>query len=149
MLLLSLLRFPQVRKNGCQRGALAFWRFHCSIREGRLQHLLARDLVPGDIVSLSVGDRIPADIRLTEVRAPSPLGGRADPELMEAGVPLLTPIHAQTRTQASQEVSKQAHFKRKSPQIVFHRFFYSHFKYKPDKFWLRDFPSLQQTTAAN
>uniref|UniRef100_A0A5F5PXJ5 Calcium-transporting ATPase n=1 Tax=Equus caballus TaxID=9796 RepID=A0A5F5PXJ5_HORSE len=39
---------------------------HC-IREGRLQHLLARDLVPGDIVSLSVGDRIPADIRLTEV----------------------------------------------------------------------------------
>lgn len=37
------------------------------LREGRLQHLLARDLVPGDIVSLSVGDRIPADIRLTEV----------------------------------------------------------------------------------
>uniref|UniRef100_A0A8C3W912 Calcium-transporting ATPase n=1 Tax=Catagonus wagneri TaxID=51154 RepID=A0A8C3W912_9CETA len=37
------------------------------IREGKLQHLLARDLVPGDIVSLSVGDRIPADIRLTEV----------------------------------------------------------------------------------
>ncbi|XP_075392863.1 calcium-transporting ATPase type 2C member 2 [Tenrec ecaudatus] len=36
-------------------------------REGRLQHLLARDLVPGDIVSLSIGDRIPADIRLTEV----------------------------------------------------------------------------------
>ncbi|XP_058384367.1 calcium-transporting ATPase type 2C member 2 isoform X2 [Diceros bicornis minor] len=37
------------------------------IREGRLQHLLARDLVPGDVVSLSIGDRIPADIRLTEV----------------------------------------------------------------------------------
>lgn len=37
------------------------------IREGKLQHLLARDLVPGDIVSLSIGDRIPADIRLTEV----------------------------------------------------------------------------------
>ncbi|XP_040299173.1 calcium-transporting ATPase type 2C member 2 isoform X2 [Herpailurus yagouaroundi] len=35
-------------------------------REGKLQHLLARDLVPGDIVSLSIGDRIPADIRLTE-----------------------------------------------------------------------------------
>ncbi|KAF0884819.1 AT2C2 ATPase, partial [Crocuta crocuta] len=38
------------------------------IREGKLQHLLARDLVPGDVVSLSTGDRIPADIRLTEVR---------------------------------------------------------------------------------
>ncbi|XP_036296340.1 calcium-transporting ATPase type 2C member 2 isoform X3 [Pipistrellus kuhlii] len=37
------------------------------IREGKLQHLLARDLVPGDIVRLSIGDRIPADIRLTEV----------------------------------------------------------------------------------
>ncbi|KAM9192336.1 calcium-transporting ATPase type 2C member 2 [Dugong dugon] len=37
------------------------------VREGKLQHLLARDLVPGDIVSLSIGDRIPADIRLTEV----------------------------------------------------------------------------------
>lgn len=43
-----------------------------SIREGKLQHLLARDLVPGDIVSLSIGDRIPADIRLTEVRGPDP-----------------------------------------------------------------------------
>uniref|UniRef100_A0A8C2R6M1 Calcium-transporting ATPase n=1 Tax=Capra hircus TaxID=9925 RepID=A0A8C2R6M1_CAPHI len=37
------------------------------VREGKLQHLLARDLVPGDIVSLSIGDRVPADIRLTEV----------------------------------------------------------------------------------
>ncbi|XP_074256825.1 calcium-transporting ATPase type 2C member 2 isoform X3 [Saimiri boliviensis] len=37
------------------------------LREGKLQHLLARELVPGDVVSLSTGDRIPADIRLTEV----------------------------------------------------------------------------------
>ncbi|XP_034378381.1 calcium-transporting ATPase type 2C member 2 [Arvicanthis niloticus] len=37
------------------------------LRDGKLQHMLARDLVPGDIVSLSMGDRIPADIRLTEV----------------------------------------------------------------------------------
>ncbi|KAL6045595.1 hypothetical protein STEG23_029496 [Scotinomys teguina] len=37
------------------------------LRNGKLQHMLARDLVPGDIVSLSIGDRIPADIRLTEV----------------------------------------------------------------------------------
>ncbi|EGV94120.1 Calcium-transporting ATPase type 2C member 2 [Cricetulus griseus] len=37
------------------------------LRDGKLHHMLARDLVPGDIVSLSIGDRIPADIRLTEV----------------------------------------------------------------------------------
>ncbi|XP_043937408.1 calcium-transporting ATPase type 2C member 2 [Protopterus annectens] len=36
------------------------------IREGKLQHVLARELVLGDIVSFSVGDRIPADIRLIE-----------------------------------------------------------------------------------
>ncbi|XP_021112255.1 calcium-transporting ATPase type 2C member 2 isoform X3 [Heterocephalus glaber] len=36
------------------------------MRDGRLQHLLARDLVPGDVVCLSAGDRIPADIRLTQ-----------------------------------------------------------------------------------
>ncbi|XP_072492299.1 calcium-transporting ATPase type 2C member 2 isoform X4 [Notamacropus eugenii] len=37
------------------------------IREGKLQHVLARDLVPGDLVCLSIGDRVPADIRLIEV----------------------------------------------------------------------------------
>ncbi|KAJ6657173.1 hypothetical protein lerEdw1_002762 [Lerista edwardsae] len=37
------------------------------LREGKLQHLLARELVPGDIVCLSTGDRVPADIRLIEV----------------------------------------------------------------------------------
>ena len=31
--------------------------------------LLARDLVLGDIVYISLGDRVPADIRLMEVRA--------------------------------------------------------------------------------
>lgn len=38
---------------------------HC-IREGRLEHTLARELVPGDTVCLSVGDRVPADLRLYE-----------------------------------------------------------------------------------
>lgn len=38
---------------------------HC-LREGRLETFLARDLVPGDIVYLNVGDRVPADIRLYE-----------------------------------------------------------------------------------
>ncbi|NXO52807.1 AT2C2 ATPase, partial [Aramus guarauna] len=37
------------------------------LREGKLQHLLARELVPGDIIDLSVGDRVPADLRLIEV----------------------------------------------------------------------------------
>lgn len=38
-----------------------------SVREGRVEHTLARDLVPGDTVCLSVGDRVPADLRLFEV----------------------------------------------------------------------------------
>ncbi|KAM8967063.1 calcium-transporting ATPase type 2C member 1 [Pelodytes ibericus] len=38
---------------------------HC-IREGRMEHTLARDLVPGDTVCLTVGDRVPADLRLFE-----------------------------------------------------------------------------------
>lgn len=37
-----------------------------SIRSGQLQSFLASYLVPGDIVMLSVGDRIPADVRIFE-----------------------------------------------------------------------------------
>ncbi|XP_067396283.1 calcium-transporting ATPase type 2C member 2 isoform X2 [Emydura macquarii macquarii] len=65
------------------------------IREGKLQHLLARDLVPGDIVCLSTGDRVPADIRLIEVTDllvdESSFTGEAEPcnkteePLLEAG----------------------------------------------------------------
>lgn len=42
---------------------------HCifSLREGQLETFLARNLVPGDIVHINVGDRVPADIRLFEV----------------------------------------------------------------------------------
>ncbi|XP_055514522.1 calcium-transporting ATPase type 2C member 1 isoform X1 [Leucoraja erinacea] len=39
---------------------------HC-VREGRVEHLLARELVPGDTVCLTVGDKVPADLRLFEV----------------------------------------------------------------------------------
>ncbi|EJD46936.1 calcium-transporting P [Auricularia subglabra TFB-10046 SS5] len=40
---------------------------HCHlVRDGRPAHLLANELVPGDIVNFSVGDRIPADVRLLE-----------------------------------------------------------------------------------
>ncbi|XP_063054709.1 calcium-transporting ATPase type 2C member 1 isoform X2 [Engraulis encrasicolus] len=38
---------------------------HC-VREGHLEHLLARELVPGDTVCLSTGERVPADLRLFE-----------------------------------------------------------------------------------
>ncbi|XP_013393466.1 calcium-transporting ATPase type 2C member 1 isoform X2 [Lingula anatina] len=38
---------------------------HC-LRDGHLETFLARNLVPGDIVHLTIGDRVPADIRLFE-----------------------------------------------------------------------------------
>lgn len=38
---------------------------HC-LREGTPDSFLARELVPGDVVLLNVGDRVPADIRLFE-----------------------------------------------------------------------------------
>lgn len=38
---------------------------HC-VRGGQLESFLGRDLVPGDIVHLNVGDRVPADLRLFE-----------------------------------------------------------------------------------
>ncbi|XP_006819786.1 calcium-transporting ATPase type 2C member 1-like, partial [Saccoglossus kowalevskii] len=38
---------------------------HC-LRNSRVEVTLGRDLVPGDIVQLSVGDRVPADMRLLE-----------------------------------------------------------------------------------
>lgn len=40
--------------------------FFCSLREGSPDTFLARELVPGDIVYLNVGDRVPADLRLFE-----------------------------------------------------------------------------------
>lgn len=37
------------------------------VREGKTTNLLANNLVPGDLVKFSVGDRIPADVRLTKI----------------------------------------------------------------------------------
>ncbi len=37
------------------------------MRNGKTETFFARELVPGDIVDLSIGDRVPADIRLFEV----------------------------------------------------------------------------------
>ncbi|MBC58442.1 MAG: ATPase P [Confluentimicrobium sp.] len=36
-----------------------------ALRDGREQHIQARELVPGDLVILDAGDRVPADLRLT------------------------------------------------------------------------------------
>lgn len=38
-----------------------------SLRDGKLEMFLAKNLVPGDVVHLNVGDRVPADLRLFEV----------------------------------------------------------------------------------
>lgn len=38
---------------------------HCHLlRDGKRLHLLANELVPGDIVTFTTGDRIPADVRI-------------------------------------------------------------------------------------
>lgn len=38
---------------------------HCHLlRDGRQLHVLANELVPGDIVTFSTGDRVPADVRM-------------------------------------------------------------------------------------
>lgn len=38
---------------------------HC-LRESRVETFLARNLVPGDVVYLNIGDRVPADVRIFE-----------------------------------------------------------------------------------
>ena len=39
-----------------------------SIRNGKRQEICARELVPGDLVFLNTGDRVPADLRIIEVK---------------------------------------------------------------------------------
>ncbi|KAJ7896260.1 hypothetical protein B0H14DRAFT_2258027, partial [Mycena olivaceomarginata] len=39
--------------------------YHCHVlREGQTFHILANELMPDDIVTFAMGDRIPADIRI-------------------------------------------------------------------------------------
>ena len=51
------------------------------IRYGKISTIIATQLVPGDLVRFSVGDRIPADVRLTEV----PLAALYIKHLLTAG----------------------------------------------------------------
>ena len=89
-------RLSKGTKTHVNLGASAPSSLSRSIREGKLQHLLARDLVPGDIVSLSIGDRIPADIRLTEVRGPGPGPGPRRPLASQWRAPRRTQRHLLT-----------------------------------------------------
>lgn len=54
------------------------------VRDGSTSHVLANELVPGDIVTFSTGDRIPADVRIIEAVAletdESPLTGETKPQ---------------------------------------------------------------------
>lgn len=45
---------------------IILWIFFYSLREGCVETFLARNLVPGDVVYLNIGDRVPADIRIFE-----------------------------------------------------------------------------------
>jgi hypothetical protein len=56
--------------------------YHCHVmREGHTFHILANELVPGDIITFATGDCIPADIRIVlavdlEVDESSPMGAQ-------------------------------------------------------------------------
>lgn len=58
-------------------------------RDGRLQKLPVQDLVPGDLICLDQGDRVPADARLVEAYDiwvnNIPLTGEAEPQPRNAG----------------------------------------------------------------
>merc|ERR1719435_818211 len=39
------------------------------VRDGRLQRIRANELVPGDVVDVSVGDKVPADVRICQIHS--------------------------------------------------------------------------------
>jgi len=39
------------------------------IRDGRLQRIKANELVPGDVVDVAVGDKVPADVRICQIHS--------------------------------------------------------------------------------
>ena len=60
-----------------------------AIRDGRPQEIPAADLVPGDVIVLNEGDRVPADGRLIDAKElkvdNSSLTGESEPQLLDAG----------------------------------------------------------------
>ena len=45
------------------------WRAGQVLRNGQIQLVDAKDLVPGDVVEIAVGDKVPADVRLLEMQS--------------------------------------------------------------------------------
>lgn len=62
----TIVSLVNKRKNKRFSKCLNIYCLRCSLREGTPDTFLARELVPGDIVILNVGDRVPADLRLFE-----------------------------------------------------------------------------------
>jgi magnesium-transporting ATPase (P-type) len=76
------------------------------IRDGTLQKKPVRELVPGDIITLEEGDRVPADARLIEVF-----------DLWTNNVPLTGESEPQPRTAKATKVADSAYLE--APNIVF------------------------------
>lgn len=68
------------------------------LRDGRAEQLVAGDLVPGDVVFLFEGDRVPADGRLIEASELkvnlSSLTGESEPQRLDPSVRKQTPIES-------------------------------------------------------
>ncbi|MDA7427143.1 HAD-IC family P-type ATPase [Primorskyibacter aestuariivivens] len=60
-----------------------------ALRDGRPQEIAAAELVPGDVIVLNEGDRVPADGRLIEAKElkvdNASLTGESEPQLLDAG----------------------------------------------------------------
>jgi Ca2+-transporting ATPase len=76
------------------------------IRDGELQKILVKEIVPGDIIVLEEGDRVPADARLIEVF-----------DLWTNNVPLTGESEPQPRTAAPAKTVEKAYLY--SPNLVF------------------------------
>jgi potassium/sodium efflux P-type ATPase len=76
------------------------------IRDGELQRILVKEIVPGDIIVLEEGDRVPADARLIEAF-----------ELWTNNVPLTGESEPQPRTADSAKTVEKAYMY--SPNLVF------------------------------
>lgn len=76
------------------------------IRDGELKRILVKDIVPGDVIELEEGDRIPADARLIEAF-----------ELWTNNVPLTGESEPQPRTSEPAEVTDSTYLE--APNLVF------------------------------